>query len=109
MRNKRLVSISLVTIMALFALADVYQSHNSQAIRYIKGTLALAIAVAGFLMLPTIGMAIAGGYLNSKLSSFGSSSDMLGIISIFGDMILVPIAELSAIGAIEQFAKEALS
>lgn len=96
-------------LFAPVALADIYQTNNSQTIRYIKGSLALAIAVAGFLLLPRIGAIVASTYLTNMLTEMESGgSGMWDVLASFANCILVPIAELGAIGAIEQFAKEAL-
>lgn len=90
------------------ACADIYNLHNSTTIRYIKGTLALGVAVVGFIALPTVGGWVFADMLGASWNAASGSGSGWEVLEAMLDFILVPIAELAAVNVIEQFAKEAL-
>lgn len=94
------------------ALADVYSGQNAQAIRWIKGMIGMMLYGASFILIIKLGHAIALQQVVQDVQEFIDSNSGVTVWSLFSHLIMiviVPIAELSVIGAIRSAIKEALA
>ena len=93
------------------ALADVYSGQNAQAIRWVKAMLGLMLYGASFVVVVKMGNALALKDFADKFIEMaeGGRLGVWELIGSFAGMLVVPIAELSAIGVIRSAIKEALA
>lgn len=114
------------------ALADVYSGNNSNAIRWLKGFLGLALYGIAFIVLPRIAYALADSMMASFMQSGGiseearnkmkesgaSEADIIAVlvkdsiwlvVKYIVMKMLAPIAALGALSSVRQVTKEVTS
>jgi hypothetical protein len=96
--------------MTPIGLADIYSGHNTNAIRWAKGFLALMFYGMAFIVVPRIGNQIAVGLVTTTIGDSSST----GIVwfmertAFLIQLCIAPIAELGILSVIKQMTKEAL-
>ena len=98
------------------AMSDVYSGQNSNAIRYLKGSLALVIYGGMLILLPklVIGLAITdfGTFQDELIAATAGGGDMatgiFDVIMAFLKLIIAPVAAIGVTSAAKQVTKEAL-
>lgn len=97
--------------IAPIALADCYNGMNSQAIKYLKGTIALILYGGCFILVPRLASSLMfAEYANLENQyASGASLDILGTLSILINFIIAPVASLGVLSVCKQVAKEALA
>lgn len=84
------------------ALSDVYSGQNANAIRWLKGFIALSLYGMAFIVIPRIGGTLA-------ITGLANPSSIWESIKSLCEMILIiPIAELGVLSAIKQLTKEVM-
>lgn len=90
------------------ALSDVYSGRNANAIRWLKGFIALSLYGMAFIVIPRIGGAIAVTGLTDPATE-GVIGTIWAFIRSLAEMILIiPIAELGVLSAVKQLTKEVM-
>lgn len=90
------------------ALSDVYSGQNANAIRWLKGFIALSLYGMAFIVIPRIGGAMAVAGLTDPATG-GVVGTVWAFIRSLAEMILIiPIAELGVLSAIKQLTKEVM-
>lgn len=96
-------------MFAPIAMADVYSWQNSNAIRYIKGTIALVLYAGCLVILPKITMSIAiVDFQNTAQEMIQGDVDVLVIILKILELCVAPIAAIGVTGAAKTLTKEAV-
>lgn len=96
-------------MFAPIAMADVYSWQNANAIKYIKGTLALVLYAVCLVVLPKVTMAIAiGDFQNAVDVMKDGNCDVLVIILKLLELCVAPIAAIGITGAAKTLTKEAV-
>ena len=96
-------------MFAPIALADIYSWQNSNAIKYIKGTVALVLYAACLVILPKVTMFIAiDGFQAAVTAMTEGDIDVLVIILKILELCVAPIAAIGITGAAKSLTKEAV-
>lgn len=84
------------------ALSDVYSGQNANAVRWLKGFIALSLYGMAFIVIPRIGGSLA-------VSGLSNPSSIWEFLKSIAEMILIiPIAELGVLSAVKQLTKEVM-
>lgn len=89
-----------------FALADIYSGNHSNAIRWLKGFLGLALYAMAIIMMPALAMALAVD--TSTLADPATLVDIWALLKCLLLTLLAPFAALGVMSTIKQICKEAL-
>lgn len=84
------------------ALSDVYSGQNANAVRWLKGFIALSLYGMAFIVIPRIGGSLAITGLAEPSSIWESIKSLCEMI------LLIPIAELGVLSAVKQLTKEVM-
>lgn len=87
------------------ALADVYSGNHSNALRWLKGFIGLALYAVAIMLLPRIAMLLGAGMLTTALAD---SAGVWEIIKAMGCLLVAPFAAIGVAGTVKQTCKEAL-
>lgn len=90
------------------AVADVYGGKHSNAIRYLKGFLALGLYGVALVALPVISLTLAQGMMTDTLANLTSDPDWIQAISCLLMYLVAPFAAIAASNVAKQVSKEAL-
>ena len=92
------------TGIAPIALGDVYSGENSTAIKYLKRFLALGLYGMAFVVIVNIGASMIGSGVTGTLTGAGG----LEAIKVMLQCLIIPFAELGALGIAKQACSEVL-
>lgn len=87
------------------ALADVYSGQHSNALKWLKGFIGLALYAMAIILLPRLAMLVGTDMLVDGLSEGGG---FWGVMRALFSLLIAPFAALSVAGTIKQTCKEAL-
>lgn len=97
-------------MFAPIAMADVYSGQNSNAVRYVKGTLALVLYAVCLIVLPKVTMFIAIGGFQEMIQDMVTNTDVdvLDVILNILKLCVAPIAAIGVTGAAKTLTREAV-
>lgn len=93
------------------AVADIYGGRHSNAIRYIKGFLALGLYGVALVALPRIALTLATAMTTEQLAALtgaGGDPDIVAGLSCLLMYLVAPFAAIAASNVAKQASKEAL-
>jgi hypothetical protein len=90
------------------ALTDIY-GNSQNAIKWLKSLLGFVLYGASFMVIPKIGMVVAGSHFTNAINSFSSDPNLFNVVSGVIAILIVPIAELGVMGSVKQLCKEVLA
>lgn len=96
---------------APIALADCYNGFNANAVRYIKGTIALILYGGTLILLPKLTVMIAMADLAAMMNDLTTSISVTGVFDVilaYVKFIIAPIAAIGISGAAKTLTKEAV-
>ena len=88
------------------AMADSFNGLNSNSFRWIKGFIGLSLYGAALVLLPKIGGDVIGAHLSTLLDPADFETSLKTYYGTLAEIIVIPFAELGALGAIKQLCKE---